>query len=296
MGSFLLQCFGLVLLGGGVWLGYTRWIKPQQNTLDKQGLLLLVLVVLTWMGGFIGGPFWWFDQPLSFSWDLPPLASRMLASAGWAFVVACYFALQRPSQKRVRLVLVLLAVYLVPLVVVILLFHLNYFDFKAPITYAFFVIAGGMAVATIWFLLRPLPVLPDTAQDSAPASAMLMGWLTAVAILTALWGLALFITDNGPAAFIWVWPGDILTSRLIGVMLLAIATGSALSRNLADSGRIMLAVNFTYGLGLALASLWNTLAGKPIKPSYFIVFGLIALVSAVLYWQETAAAPVKASS
>lgn len=75
------------------------------------------------------------DHPSSFSWDLPPLASRMLAAAGWAFGVATLAALQRPVPHRTGLLM--LATYLAPLLAAVLLFHL---DPYAPITYAFFAI------------------------------------------------------------------------------------------------------------------------------------------------------------
>ena len=101
-------------------------------------------------------------------------------------------------------------------------------------------------------------------------------------MVTGLWGLALFLTDRGPSALIWVWPGDLLTSRLIGVMLLAIAAGAAASLRYADMARMMLSMALTYGLGLAAASAWNTLTDKPIQLSYLIVFGLIALGSAAV--------------
>ena len=39
-----------------------------------------------------------------------------------------------------------------------------------------------------------------------------------------------WVTDSGPVPFVWVWPGDLLTSRLIGVMLLTIAVGAATSQ------------------------------------------------------------------
>jgi hypothetical protein len=103
--TLLFQIVGLSLLLAGLALGYGRWIKPHASVLDWQGKGLLLLVVLTLAGGFIGSPFWWMDEARSFSWDLPPLASRMLASAGWSFVVVCWLVLERPTDRRLRLVL-----------------------------------------------------------------------------------------------------------------------------------------------------------------------------------------------
>jgi len=59
----------------------------------------------------------------------------MLAAAGWSFALVCWLALERPSLPRLRLVVIMLFVYLTPLAVAILLFHLSRFDWMAPITY-----------------------------------------------------------------------------------------------------------------------------------------------------------------
>ena len=140
-----------------------------------------------------------------------------------------------------------------------------------------------MTVSTLWYLLRQPRLFPDAAADLRPPAPFARWWLGIVAIVTALWGLALLITDNGPSPLVWVWPGDLLTSRLIGVMLLTIAAGSLYSRNAQGLARPMLAMNAVYGLGLSIASLWNLLAGKPIKPSYALVFGIVFLVSGYFY-------------
>jgi hypothetical protein len=60
-----------------------------------------------------------------------------------------------------------------------------------------------------------------------------------------------------------VWPGDILTSRLIAVMLLTIAVGAVYALRYADVSRVMLGVIAVYGFGVMLANLWNILAAKP---------------------------------
>jgi len=275
------QVFALaVLLGSAAW-GYYRWVRPRAHLpWGTQGFLMLI--VLTLMGGFLGSPFWWLDVPQSFSWDLPPLAARMLASAGWSFAVACFLALERPTVRRLRLALLLLVVYLAPLVAVIFMFHLDRFDWTAPITYAFFAIAGGMALAALGYMFRTPLVIADEARDSAPAPLGVRAWVTAVAVSMGLWGLALFITDRGPSGLVWVWPGDLLTSRLIGVMLLAIAAGAAFSARYADTARLLSSVTLTYGLFVALANLWSAFVGKPIQFSYVIAFGVIGLGSALL--------------
>ena len=288
--TLLLQIFGLVLLALGIGFGYWRWIKPYKDTLDLQGKGLLFLVVLMVMGGLIGSPFWWMDEALSFSWDLPTLASRMLAAAGWSFAVIGILVLERPTYRRLRLVLILLFVYLIPLAIAAPLFHLDRFDPTAPITYAFFAIVVLMVASTIWYLLRQPDIFPDGPEDLAPPSTAMRSWLVLVAIITVLWGLALIFTDSGPSELIWVWPGDLLTSRLIGVMLLTIAAGAVYSLPATGTARPMLAMILVYGLGLSLASMWNALAGKPVKISYALIFGIIFLVSAVLLIRDRSAA------
>ena len=288
--TLLLQIFGLVLLALGIGFGYWRWIKPYKDTLDLQGKGLLFLVVLMVMGGLIGSPFWWMDEALSFSWDLPTLASRMLAAAGWSFAVIGILVLERPTYRRLRLVLILLFVYLIPLAIAAPLFHLDRFDPTAPITYAFFAIVVLMVASTVWYLLRQPDIFPDGPEDLASPSTAVRGWLLLVAIIMVLWGLALIFTDSGPSELIWVWPGDLLTSRLIGVMLLTIAAGAVYSLPATGTARPMLAMMLVYGLGLSLASMWNAFAGKPVKISYALVFGIIFLVSAVLLIRDRSAA------
>lgn len=284
------QVLALAVLLSAMWAGYRRWVLPRGAALDRQSRGLLLLVIMTLMGGAIGGCFWWFDVPGSFSWDLPPLASRMLAAAGFSFGVVTLLVLEQPTPRRLRLVLVLLAVYLLPLLVVAPLFHRDRFDPSAPITYAFFTIVVLMSTATVWFLLRP-PALLATVDDAVLTGPATRGWLGLCAAITAVWGLALFATDNGPSPFLWVWPGDLLTSRLIGVMLLTLAVGAVLSLRFADVARLMLAMLLTYGLGLAAASIWNSFTGKPIKPAYVIVFGVLALGSLFMLRRERGLAP-----
>jgi hypothetical protein len=286
MADLVAQLIGLGILLAGLWWGYRRWLAPHAAHLDTQGRGLVGLLILTFMGGLLGSPFWWLDLPQSFSWDLPPLASRMLASAGWSFAAVTFLALERPTFRRVRLVLLMLAIYLGPLVVAILLWHLDRFNFAAPITYAFFIIVLGMTIPAIWYLWRQPTIIPDQPQEAAHARPEVTAWLALIAVLTGLWGLALFATDNGPSAQVWVWPGDLLSSRLIGVMLLTIAVGAAYSLRSADLSHLMLTATAVYGLGLAIASLWNILGGRPIKFSYLLVFGLIFLISSALLWRE----------
>jgi surface polysaccharide O-acyltransferase-like enzyme len=225
MGGLLVQFLGLfALLGLAAW-GYRHWISPRRGV-GIQGKGMLLLCVVTLVGGLLGSTGWWIDDPKSFSWDLPPLASRMLACAGWAFGIATLAALRRPVPRRTRLVMLMLAVYLSPLLVSAPLFHLDRFDAAAPITYVFFALVLTMTVAVLWYLFKQPVIVPNEPADSLAPTELLGRWLGLVAAVCALWGLALFVTDDGPSALIWVWPGDLLTSRLIAVMLLTIALGA----------------------------------------------------------------------
>lgn len=279
MNDIAVQALGLLVFIAVIAGAYWRWVRPHNVTLETKGVLLLVIA--TMVGGLVGSTGWWFDVPQAFSWDLPPLASRMLAVAGWAFGAATFMTLQRPTASRLRLVLLMLAVYLIPLAIAIVLFHLNRFDWTAPITYAFFIIVTALILPTLWYLLRRPSVIADS-NPTTPPSQPIRLCLVLIALLTALWGIALFITDSGPINLIWVWPGDLLTSRLIGVMLLTIATAALYSLQNADVARVTLVVMSVYGLGAALANLWNLTAGKPVQPLYLLVFGLMGLISLIL--------------
>lgn len=282
MNNLFLQILGLLLLGGGVGFGYWRWVRPRADTLSFTQIALFLLIILTMMGGFVGALAWWFDAPASFSWDLPSLASRMLAAAGWSFAVGCWLALERPTLARLRLLIWMLIVYLVPLTIAILFFHLGRFDWQAPITYAFFVIVLFMIGAAVWQLFNPTGVIA-AANDLPPVGPLRM-WLLGTAVVTILWGLALFLTDAGPSALIWVWPGDLLTSRLIAVMLWTIATAAIYSLKSKEVVPVTLAVTVVYGVGVVAANLWNPAA---VKPLYVGVFALLAIGSAVFWWRET---------
>lgn len=285
MNDLGLQLLGLLFLFIGLGVGYMVWIKPHQAHLGWPGRGLLLLLVLTFMGGAIGSPFWWADVPQSFSWDLPPLASRMLAAAGWAFAVVTFMALQKPLYGRVRLVLWLLLVYLAPLAIVIILFHLDRFDWSAPITPFFFSLVGSMVLATLFYLRQQPAILPPAAPTPPPA--LVSNWLLAVAVVCGLWGLALFATDRGGSILIWVWPGDLLSSRLIGVMLLTIAAGAVYGRGEEEVARPVLALLTTYGVGVMAAALVNVWINKPAPLAYLGFFGALALVSAGLWWKKS---------
>lgn len=261
------------------WLGYRLWIRQYEPAISWQGKGILGLMVLTLAGGFIGAFSWWFSVPDSFAWTPPPLASRMLGAAGWSFALLSLSTLSHPSYRRVRLYAWMLGVYMWPLTLAILLFHLDRFDFNAPITYAFFAVVVILNAIPIWCLIRQPEILTDEAVDRMQTGPSLRAWLTVVAVVTGLWSLALFITDSGPIQPLWTWPGDLLSSRLIGSMLLTICIGAIVSLPGLDTANVLLETTILYSFGLAIASLWNALVDKPVNLAYLVTFGLIGLGS-----------------
>lgn len=282
MRDFFLQLIGLfclaLALGAGYWLLRRRY--PARLTGAQQGILLLTLLTLG--GGFIGAFPWWLDVAYSFAWELPPLASRLLAAAGWAFALACGLALRHPTQRHLRLIMLMLVVYLEPLAVAILLFHLDRFDPLAPITYAFFTVVGVLLLPALWFCWQPVGIVVERLSDQRPPKSVVQGWLGLVALCFGLWGLAIFITHQGPSPLIWLWPQDLLASRLIGVMLLTLAAAALYSLRSALLARTTLATMVVYGVGGVAATLWNTLAGKPVPVAYVGALGLLALGALLL--------------
>lgn len=275
------QVVGLSLLLGGIGLGYWLATRPYRGELQWKQRGIILLVLGTMFGGFIGAFAWWVDLPSGFAWDLPPLASRMLAAAGWAFTLACLRALRNPTQRHLRLITLMLTIYLLPLALVIVAFHLDRFDPSAPITYAFFIIVGLMTVPSLWYLVHPVEVVTEAA-NSGPPTDMAKSWLLTVALLTGIWGIALFAVAAGPSALIWVWPDDLLASRLIAVMLLTIAGAALYSRRHAYLAQTTLVTITLYGIGVLMAGLWNLTAGKAVPVAYVTTFGLFALISTLL--------------
>lgn len=291
MRDFFFQLVGLFLLimalGSGYWLLRRRY--PVRLTTAQQGILLLT--VLTLAGGFIGAFPWWLDVAYSFAWDLPPLASRLLAAAGWAFALACGLALRHPTQRHLRLIMVMLVIYLAPLAVAILLFHLDRFDPAAPITYAFFTVVGLILLPACWFCWRPVGLVAEHLAEQRTPKNVVQGWLGVVALSLGLWGVALFVTPQGPSPLIWLWPQDLLASRLIGVMLLILASAALYSLRSATLARTTLATMALYGVGGVAAGIWNMLAGKPIPLAYVSAFGLLGLGSLLLLLSGVARPP-----
>jgi hypothetical protein len=287
MNNILVQFVGLLFLIVLTGWGYWRWIRPYPSISNEaKGLLLLIL--LTMAGGLIGSTGWWIDDRSAFPWDLPPLASRLLAVAGWAFGAAAWMTLRHPVRSRLYLILLMLFTYLAPLAAAIVLFHLDRFDFLQPIATAFFILVALLLLPTLWYLVRRPVVLPADEHDFQPPASGVRVWLILVAIVTGLWGAALFSTDQGGVAAVWVWSGDLLTSRLIAVMLLTLMVAAIYSLRAKQAAQVTLATVTVYGLGAALASLWNALADKPVPGLYVLVFGSMGVISLLLMWRKAA--------
>lgn len=266
----------VVLLLACLAAGFRYW-GSRDLGLAGPGWAAKFVLISTTIGGLLGAPFWWLDLPPSFAWDLPPVASRMLAAAAFAFGVTGLMMLQRPSPARTRLYLILIVTYLVPLAVVAVLFHLDRFDFTVPVTYGFFSVVIILSIGALLALSRPAgAATPD------PPSASVAVWLYVGGILLGLWGIALFLVPTTAFPLVFNWAKDPLSSRLIAAMLFTIATALLLSRH--DAGRARLALVFagTYGVGVVAACLMNVAAGLPVPPLYAGGFALVAVVSLFL--------------
>jgi len=287
-----LQAFASVAVFFGA---YLLWIRPRQSGLGLQALGLLLLVDLTLMGGLIGGAFWWVNEPGSFGWRLPPLAARLLAAAAWAYAAGAIVTLMRPTRDRLRLMMILLVVYLGPLALSIVAFHLGRFDPSALITYLFFLAVLSMLPSAVWWLIRP----PNTAaiDESEPVrtGGLTRTWFIVSAAALALWGLALFVTDAGPSTLVWVWPGDPLSSQLIGVMLLTVAAGALYGLRSAEVAQVTLVLMLVYGLGVVAGTISLAAIGAPLRPAYLVVFALVAAISGALLFtkQVGAVSPIR---
>jgi hypothetical protein len=101
-------------------------------------------------------------------------------------------------------------------------------------------------------------------------------------VVLGLWGLALFVTDAGPAPLIWVWPGDPLSSQLIGVMPLSIAAGALVSLRSVTASQLILVFMLVYGVGVVLGTVSVALTGAPLRYAYLLIFGVMGAVSAAL--------------
>jgi hypothetical protein len=60
-----------------------------------------------------------------------------------------------------------------------------------------------MTVTVLWYLVELPVIVPGEPADSLVPTELVGKWLGLVAAVTALWGLALFVTDSGRSGMIW---------------------------------------------------------------------------------------------
>lgn len=269
--------FGVAVVGllVAIALGFRRW-----GGIEGAGTVTKFILISTALGGLIGAPFWWFDLPASFAWDLPPVGSRMLAVAALAFGVAGVVTLERPSIARMRLYFTLIALYLIPLALAVVFLHLDRFDFTKPVTYGFFAVVIVLSVGAL------ATIFGGAGRGSEPAaapSAPISAWLLAAGAVLGIWGVALFATPTAAFPLVFNWPADPLTSRLIAAMLITLAAAFLMARSDASLARVSLVFGGVYGIGVLAACLMNISAGKPVPPLYAGALGLVGVVSFALY-------------
>jgi hypothetical protein len=276
MSDSLWFAIAVVLLLVCLAAGWRRWGERDLGPTGS-GWLAKFVLISTAIGGLLGAPFWWFDLPPSFAWDLPPVASRMLAAAAFAFGLAGLVVLERPRESLTRLYLTLIAVYLVPLALAVVTLHLGRLNFLAPVTYGFFAVVIVLSVGSLMLLGRPA----GNGAATLPRTPVRL-WLLFAGLVLAAWGLALFAAPSTNYPLVFNWAKDPLSSRLIAAMLITVAVAFLLSRS--DAARATLSLIFAgaYGVGVAGACLANAAAGLPVPPLYSSAFVLIAVVSLFL--------------
>ncbi len=261
---------GALFLAGLVLAWWRWWARlPQLSPAARFTL------IATTVGGLIGAVFWWQDVEVSFAWNLPPLASRMLGAAATAFGITGILALERPSPARAWLHAVMTAIYLAPLAVAIVLLHLDRFDFSAPISWSFFATVVVLSVAAL-AACRDGRGGPAAARPKGAEA----GWLNAAGAVLAVWGVALFVAPAAPWPLAFPWPSDPLTSRLIAAMLMAVAAVFLLAARDARLTAQAHLLGAAYGIGVAVAVLVNVARGLPFPALYLAAFAAVGVVSA----------------
>jgi hypothetical protein len=277
MSDPVLFAIAIALLLVALALGHLRWGKSEAGPTGS-GWLAKFVLISTAVGGLLGAPFWWFDLTPSFAWDLPPVASRMLAAAAFAFGVTGVVVLERPSEARTRLYLKLIAIYLIPLALAVVALHLGRLDFAAPVTYGFFAVVIVLSLGALALLSRS-----GGGGAAPPPSGAVRAWLLVAGIVLGLWGIALFAVPQTPDyPLVFNWAQDPLSSRLIAAMLIAIAAAFLLSRGDAGQARLALVFASVYGVGVVAACLVSALYAKPVPPLYTGAFAIVALASLAL--------------
>ncbi len=274
---------GAAILAVGLGLGFWRWWPRLEGVSAAARVSLIVSTV----GALVGAPFWWADAPASFAWDLPLLASRMLAAAALAFGVSGLIVLQRPSPAGGRLQALLVAVYLVPLAAAALGLHRDRFDPAAAITWGFFAAVLGLGATALVALREPrAATVEPVAAGSFEAS-----YLHAAGVILGLWGLALFIRPDAPWPMIFNWPQDPLTSRLIATMLITLSVALFAARRDRALRLQVHALAASYGLGVSVAAQVNMVASRPFPVFYMLAFGAIWVLSVLMIFKPARIRP-----
>lgn len=289
MGDAIAFVIGGGLLIAAIWLAAKRWPGERFSAAGLRPHHRVALIVLA-MGGLLGTPFWWLDLPPSFAWDLPPLASRLLAAAAFAFGLVGVMVLERPSQARARLMFAAASIYLVPLALAILLLHLDRFDPARPVTYGFFGLVVPLASACVvgWMQLSG-----RQAEASTPPAGAVRWWMLAMVVVFGLWGALLFLAPSVAIPAVFLWAADPLTSRLIASMLLTIATVSFMAGRDARLAAPALLFAGIYGAGVVAAALMQAVNAKPVPLFYALVLGSAGAVSLILLLLRKRALPLR---
>lgn len=266
----------VALLLAGTTVGRMVW----KRRLRLAGIAVLpgLLIISTTIGGFVAAPFWWFDLPASFAWDLPPLESRMLSAASLAFGLTGLLVLRNPGQKICRFYTTLIAVSLVPLTLAAVIFDIERFDFKLPVTYCFFAIAMVLSTGSMSALFPPLEGVRAAEAVEPPMSTLRTGFAF-ISAAFCVWGVALFAVPEELSGLWSLWPTDTLTSRLNAAMKLVLAAAFMMASR--DRIQVVPALAFSsvYGFGVLAACLASLMRGDTAPLAHAALFGILGLMS-----------------
>lgn len=266
MSSVLWQVLGFGLFLILAWVGETalQRVSPRRGAeRQARGLMLA-----TGLGGLIGAWPWAMAVPHAFAWSLPAGAAHLLGLAGISFALIMALILWTGTVSALRFGCWLILIYLAPLAVAIFARHLDRFDFGAPVTWVFVAIVLILSLTAALSLLR----LPFN-QRGLPGREG-----TVIGLLALALGGVLFAWPEGPWTFLWPWPGDPLTTRLIASMALSVGVGGILAAGPAER-RLALTLALVYGLGVvAVVALAFAIQGSgPVL--YALVWAAIAALA-----------------
>jgi hypothetical protein len=255
---------------------------------DDVPFLVRFLTVALLTGGLIGGITNFLLLPGFWTWEMPPLAYRFLASAAAAYVVGAAITLTRPRWAESELLMVTVIVYGILLVGAVLL-QPTLIDWSSGITWAFVSIVGPALLISIGYIWA----MRDRASSETTQrlGAALGIYLLVVGLLALAVGALVFAVPK-QSGFIWPWAAldvwKLLDSRLIACMLLTIGAGALLARWRNDRGvaQVFLAMLFAYcvvaGIGLILHAA-TTPPFVTADLTYVGIFAIVEVVGALLY-------------